>query len=576
MEEVLPNNLAKKSARGYQLIFGYLGLFIALIGVITLLPLLMFFFYPSEYRACLSFASVGLPAIVIGVTMNRLFIGHKKTENLGKYQDMVLLVLIWLAALLIGAFPYFLHQYLVTGSLKEYVSAYSYSEGLFESASGYTTTGLTIYRDLLDTANMQISEYVNANCPHFFLFYRSITHFFGGVGLVLIVASVMSDSHGLKLYYAEGHNDKLLPNLAKSARLILGIYSLYIALGTLLFWFFGMDWFDAFNHSVSALATGGLSTRTTSIYFFTNSNLTGYYANNLSAIGLINCGGLSSVFPSYVNSIGIEVVACICMLLGGTSFILHSKLLTFRWKSFFRDSEVIFFFVLMIITVPLIMFSISQEPFYQNASFGEIFRYGFFHFISAISTTGFSNVPSILSLGEASLLLFVIIFSIGACTGSTAGGMKQYRLALCFKEISWDLKYRFSSSHYRYPTTVYRHGERVNVNPQDYKEASFFVLIYLLALIVGSTIISSLPSISFEEGIYGFGSALSSDGTFLMNIIGYGHNELSAGVYSNIQPYYYNILLWTLAVGMFLGRLEIIPVYYSFLRLGKDIFHKEA
>ena len=117
--------------------------------------------------------------------------------------------------------------------------------------------------------------------------------FVGGVGLVLVVMSVITDYYGMRLFEAEGH-DQMAPNLVKSARVIISIYSGYIIGGTILYMVFGMNWFDALNHSIAAVSTGGFSTKASSI---------GYYQN-----------------------LGIEIVTIVLMLLGGTGFLVHLAL----------------------------------------------------------------------------------------------------------------------------------------------------------------------------------------------------------------------------------------------------------
>jgi len=154
--------------------------------------------------------------------------------------------------------------------------------------SGWTTTGLSV----IDVAN----------APKIFLIFRSIIQFFGGVGIVLIVVSALSESFGMTLFASEGHNDKLLPNIAKSARLILKIYSGYFIAGTLLYITFGMPIFDAVNHSMAALSTGGFSTETLSI---------GAY-----------------------NSLAIELVTVILMLLGSTNFYANMILVQGKFRDF--------------------------------------------------------------------------------------------------------------------------------------------------------------------------------------------------------------------------------------------------
>ena len=221
----------KKTASGYRLIFGYLGLFITFIGITMLLPLLVLFAYPQEAADWYCFAAPGGAAILVGIALFMLIFKRDKAQ-LGKHQDAILLVLIWLISIFIAAVPF-----IIKGQL-------SFTESIFETTSAFGTIGLTVF---------------SPECfeSHIFVLYRSIICFLGGIGLVLIITSAISDRYGLKLYIAEGHNDKLMPNLAKSARLILGIYIGIILLGTGLFVLAGMPLFDALIHSISAVATGG-------------------------------------------------------------------------------------------------------------------------------------------------------------------------------------------------------------------------------------------------------------------------------------------------------------------------------
>ena len=128
---------------------------------------------------------------------------------------------------------------------------YNFTQAVFECTSGYTTTGLSV---------VDVSK-----CPKIFLLYRSVMLFVGGIGLVLVLTCAVSDRYGLRLFNAEGHTDKLLPNLKKSARVILSIYSVYIILGIIAYVIAGMPLFDAINHSIAALSTGGFSTQKESL-----------------------------------------------------------------------------------------------------------------------------------------------------------------------------------------------------------------------------------------------------------------------------------------------------------------------
>ena len=227
--------------KSYKLIVYYLGVFMLMIGGIILLPILMLIFYPYEYKYAYCFIIPGIVFLLIGY-LTIYFFNSVKKDNLLKNQDSLLVVLIWIMTILISSIPFML-----TGK-------YNFTQSVFEATSGYSTTGLTV---------VDVSE-----CPHIFLFYRSLMLFVGGIGLVLILTCALSDRYGLRLYNAEGHTDKLLPNLVKSARLIFSIYLGYIIIGTLAFYSFGMNLFDALNHSIACLSTGGFSTQVDSILHY--------------------------------------------------------------------------------------------------------------------------------------------------------------------------------------------------------------------------------------------------------------------------------------------------------------------
>ncbi len=552
---VKPLYIAPKKTRvanGYKLIFGYLGIFMALIGVITLIPLLMIAFYWKEWTCWADFVIPGGSAIFLGLALYFIFLFHAEKAKLEKHQDSVLLVAIWLFAVALGAFPFFL-----MGKVDGAGHTYSYTEAFFESTSGYATTGFTIFKDVLDGASAfsSSSETFTPFCPHIFLFYRSFTQFIGGVGLVLIVASVISDRYGMKLNYAEGHNDKLLPNLGKSAKIILSIYTAYILLGTLALWLFGMDWFDALNHSIAALATGGFSTRSTSITYFIDASYVG-----------------NGILP--YNQWGMEITMCVLMLLGATSFVLHLNLIRFKWKKFFRDCEVRFAAIFLVIVTLLMAVGIMTGMEDNNGAiigtnydFGTALHYAAFQTISCLTTTGFSNVAYIVHLGSAALFLSVICMIIGGGMGSTAGAIKQYRIILISKEIHWDFKYRFAPSRMLYPHLITRAGETKEVEVGEYKDASLYALFYLGVLAVGSLALSFFPGYNFQEGIYEFASGLSGTGNTIVDFYAYK---------ATYSLFAYDSTLWILSIAMFIGRLEITPVYFALYRTIRDIAHKET
>ena len=232
----------RRMLKGGRLIAGYMGIVMILAGIITMLPLFTLFFYPEEIGQAQYFVAPGVSAILAGYLMSLVLRG-RKAGRLEKNQEMIVVLGTWIIVIFVTAMPFVL-----TGN-------YTVTQAVFETTSGLSTTGLTVVN--------------TGTAPHIFLIHRTVLLFFGGIGLVLVMTSVLSDVYGMRLYHAEGHSDRLLPNLIESARLVIGIYSGYILAGTLLYVLFGMSLFDAVNHAVAALSTGGFSTRPESIDIIT-------------------------------------------------------------------------------------------------------------------------------------------------------------------------------------------------------------------------------------------------------------------------------------------------------------------
>lgn len=211
----------------YKVALGYIGILTMIVGGIMLLPLLVLVGFPEEARYAVNFLIPATVALAAGFCLS-LFLRGEKIEQLTLRQDTVIVVAVWLVATLFSALPFLLSKQL------------NFTQAYFEAVSGWTTTGLSLV-DVTVT-------------PKMYLMFRSIMQFFGGVGLVLVMLSALSGTYGMRLYSAEGHSDKLLPNLAKSARMIMSIYAGYVGAGTVLYVLFGIPLCDAVNHSICALS----------------------------------------------------------------------------------------------------------------------------------------------------------------------------------------------------------------------------------------------------------------------------------------------------------------------------------
>lgn len=483
MEHNVSKNLEMK------VLLYYIGVFMIIIGVILLLPLITLLFYKNEIVLAKYFIIPSFISISLGIVLSKY---NTINENikLSIGQDALIVVLVWALATLFSAIPFILSNQL------------NFTQAYFESVSGWTTAGLSV----VDVSN----------CPNIFLMHRSIMHFFGGVGIVLVVLSALSSTFGMRLYNSEGHSDNLLPNLLKSSRLIMSIYLGYIVGGIVLYYICGMPLFDAINHSISALSTGGFSVKLDSI---------GYY-----------------------NNIYIELVTIILMVLGTTNFAAHVLLLNGNFKKFFKVSEVKFMFIVIAISTPLISF-LSLNQLYGNISEG--FRVAVFQVVSALSTAGYSTT-TYTNWNSFSMLVMIILMIIGGGAGSTAGGLKLSRVYLMIKSVIWSLKKQFMSEHMVKANYIHKPQGRVYIEEGDIREVYNFMFLYMLVYLFGVSIML-IYGYNLQDSMFEFASALGTVG-------------LSVGVTSPDAPI---AVLWTEIIGMFLGRLEIWIVFISLIKISR-------
>lgn len=470
-----------------QVILYYMGVFMIIIGGILLLPLITLIFYKDEISLATSFIIPSFIAIFLGILLSRF---NKINENtkLSTGQDAIIVVLVWILATFFSAIPFILSKQL------------NFTQAYFEAVSGWTTAGLSV----VDVEN----------CPNIFLLHRSIMHFFGGVGIVLVVLSALSSTFGMRLYNSEGHSDNLLPNLLKSSRLIMSIYLGYTVGGVILYYICGMPLFDAINHSISALSTGGFSVKVDSI---------GYY-----------------------NSLPIELVTIILMVLGTTNFAAHVLLIRGNIKDFFKVSEVKFMFIVIALSVTLISF-LSLNELYGSMSKG--FRVAIFQVVSALSTAGYSTV-TYGNWNSFSILIIIILMIIGGGAGSTAGGVKLYRVNMMIKSIIWNLKKQFMSEHMVKEDYIYKPQGKTYIKEDDIREVYNFMSLYMIIYILGVSIML-IYGYNLQDSMFEFASALGTVG-------------LSVGITSANTP---AVVLWTETIGMLLGRLEIWIVFIALIKV---------
>ena len=462
-----------------------IGKLMLLIGTFVITPLITLIWYPEDTKYTMCFLIPGTISIVLGLLI--CIFGKKDTDratdwrsNMGRSSLTVLFAWSW--GVIMGALPF-----KISGQL-------TVIQSLFEAVSGWTTTGLSV---------ITVTE-----TPTIYLFHRSFMQYCGGLGFIMMMIMFISNKQSMTLYNAEGHPDKIMPNIKKTAQAIFVIYNSCLVLGTIAYRIAGMPWFDGICHSMCSLSTGGFSTKLNSI---------GEY-----------------------NSLPIEIITIILMIIGTTNFAALLLLVKGKIKSFFKVSEVKFMFILLAVAIPPTAFSLADG---LGISLGEGFRRSAFDVVSAMSTTGYSTM-SYSEWPQFAIGVLILMMIIGGGIGSTAGGIKISRVYLLIRIAAMNIKKRLSpwsnveNHHY-----IKAQG-RTPIDEDLIDDTTGFFLSYLAVFITGSMAITLTAKCTLIEAMFDFSSSLSTVG-------------LSIGI---TNPSTNNATLIVEMIGMFMGRLEIFIV----------------
>ncbi|MBN2429022.1 MAG: TrkH family potassium uptake protein [Deltaproteobacteria bacterium] len=475
----------------YRILLGYTGLINVLVGGLILLPCLVLVGFPDELDLVWGFLLPGLGSAAFGASLWRLFL-PRGGESLSLAEGGVVVVLSWGFAILVGTVPF-----LTVGGL-------NFIQALFESTSGWTTTGLSV---------VDVSQ-----ASHMILLFRSTMQFAGGAGLAIIMLSALAGPAGTGLSAAEGRTDQLMPHIRQSAKMVLTLYAGYTVMGFAALRMAGMDWFDAVNHAFCALSTGGFSTRVESI--------------------------------GYWNSASVEAVVIILMLLGNTSFLTSYTLLHGNFRAVCRNGELRLQALLIPGMVLFVFFGVCAGLY---PTLGKQMRVAIFEVTTALSTTGFSTV----GYGDWSglgWLILIALMIIGGSAGSTAGGIKQYRVYALFRALLWEFRKMLLPQGTVTEPDVWIGESRRFLCDRDLRQIALFVCLYLGTLTVGTGILAAYGH-PLRESLFEFASVLGTVG-------------LSTGITSPTAP---AGVLGTEILGMFLGRLEFFIVIIGLSRLVTNI-----
>ncbi len=436
----------------------------------------------------LSFALTIAALAVTGILATRK---PPKNRNIYAKDGYVIVAITWILMSLFGALPFF-----ISGYIPNFVDAF------FETVSGFTTTGSTILKNV-------------ESLPKSLLFWRSFTHWIGGMGILVFVIAIMprTESSSMHVMRAEVPGPtvgKLVSKLSASARLLYGIYCV-LTLAEIIFLILGgMPVFDSVVNSFSTAGTGG--------YGILNNSIEGYH------------------------SIYSEMVIAVFMLIFGVNFNLYYLILVKQFKQAIKSEELRWYIGIVTSSVLLIAISLATTKY----SVGDSFRHAFFQVASIITTTGFSSV----NFGTWPMLakmILVMLMVVGACAGSTGGGIKVSRLAILVKSGMRDIKKALNP---RSVETVKL--DRRTVEESVVKGISVFFGTYMIVAAV-SMILISIDGRDFTTTSTAVIACISNIGPGL-GAVGPAGNFADFSVFSKL----------VLSFDMLAGRLELIPMLMLF------------
>ncbi|NLL63398.1 MAG: TrkH family potassium uptake protein [Ruminococcaceae bacterium] len=478
----------------YVAILGSLTYVLILLGIIMMLPLAVITFHKEEAALAPCFIYPGVLSIFSGYLLKLLTAGYS-ISRLKRNGGAVVVLLIWIVSILIGSIPFIMQ------------GDYTFTEAVFETTSGFTTTGFTVT--------------IPEEAPKSILFYRSVLHLFGGVGLVLFLSLVLSNIYGMQLFSAEGHNDRLAPSVQNSAKTIFAIYLGFIVGGTTLYTIFGMPLFDAINHSISAVATGGFSTKSDSI--------------------------------GYWHSVPIDITTIILMCLGSFNFMASLLFIKGQFKKFFLHCETRVTIFLLATVTPITTVMLLTTKICPNVL--SAIDNALFQVTSILTTTGLSTINDFLPRAEYALLPLLLLMIVGGHSNSTAGGIKAFRTSLLVRSIFYDLREQLESNRIVRSRKINRFGKDEKITQIEQSKNYTYVILFLLTGLLGS-IGLMLCGYSFRDSIIEFFSAL---GTVGMSIgIATPTSEMS------------NATMWIITAGMLVARLEIYIFFNATARILLD------
>lgn len=475
----------------YRRILYLLGLVLLLIGAFLLLPCLVALIY-AEAEGWYILLTLGI-CIALGLALYAL--KPKKSGVMHARDGFVMVSLSWILISLVGALPFYL-----SGSIPSFLDA------LFETVSGFTTTGASILTDV-------------EAMPHCLLFWRSFTHWLGGMGvLVFMLAIVPMSGDSIFLLKAESPGpsvSKMVPKMRTTALILYGIYCAITLLQLLLYRVgvaFGwgeMPLFDSICLTLGTAGTGGFT---------------------------IHADGLAS-YSTYE-----QALTTVFMILFGVNFSIYFFIICKKFKLIWQNSELKCYIGIILSAIILITLNLTLTGGYYN-SVGDTVHHTAFTVGSIITTTGYGTTDFAL-WPEFSKMILLLLMVIGACAGSTGGGMKVSRILILFKFARAEIR------HLLHPRAVeVMTMDKKRVSSDVIRGTTAFLIVYV-SLLFGSILLVSLDGFGMETSISSVFATLNNIGPGISSLI---------GPFGSFAPFSALSKL-VMIVDMLFGRLEIFPM----------------
>jgi len=469
----------------WRCILQVVSILIFILGLTMVFPLLWGLYY-GDNGVTPIIHSMALTILVSGGSI--LLLRGPQTEFISQREGMAIVAVGWTAVGFFGCLPFHL-----SGEFGPFVNAY------FESISGFTTTGSSILTDV-----QAISKSL--------LFWRSFIQWLGGMGIIVLSLAILPilGVGGMQLYKAEVPSpvpDKLQPRIRETARILWKVYVLFTVAQVVLLVLGGMGIFDALNHALTTMPTGGFSTKNASMAHF--------------------------------DSVYLDFVVAFFMLLAGINFSLHYQLLKGDTLAFWRNAECRFFLAATVVLTLVVTLNIYGTVYDK---IGDAFRYGAFQLVSILTTTGYATADYEQWPAMSQLILLLCMF-LGGSAGSTAGGMKCLRIMVCFKYCYKEL---FTLIHPHAVSRIKIDGRSV---PDDVVRSVLGFLALYLGLFAFSSVLLAGLGVDFITAFAAVATTIGNVGPGF-GMVGPVENFAAIPVLGK----------WLLIWCMLLGRLEIYTV----------------